>query len=120
MKLRVLVLMMLAGVLCLAAAAPPQAAAAKRAKPCPKAKGPTVDDRLASVSVRSLQARLYSRYRGGDEPSYVVYGCHFVTRRRTVIGGWDACGCSVSDEDPPTVRLAGRFAAVVHASCSRR
>jgi hypothetical protein len=118
MRLRVLVSMMLAGVLCLAAVTPPEAVAARSAKPCAKSKGPTVEDRAASVSVRSLQARLYSRYRGGDEPSYVVYGCHFATRRCTVIGGWDACGCSVSDDDPPSVRLAGRFAAVVHASCS--
>ena len=75
-----------------------------RAKPCPSA-----------GIARSLQAVLYIRSSGDD---YTIYGCYRKTRKRTAVGGWFSCECSIADETQPDTWLTGRQVAVHDHGCS--
>ncbi len=105
MVMRRLVLLAVAVSLAVAPAA--EAAPANKKRRC--------FDRGPGTVVRSLDARVFVE---GEDSDHRLIGCHFRTGKRSAIGYWYSCDCSVGDSSQPQTWLTGRFAAVNSYSCS--
>ena len=104
---RLLVLLAL-GALVASGAAPATAVAKPpKKRPCPT--------NVTTATVVTTQLAIYTTQSGRN---FRMIGCDRKTRRRTILDGWYSCECSIADEYPPTVWVAGRYVAAQAESCS--